>query len=543
MLTAKIESLAGYFILLSGWRRSLAAVLAGGVSALSMPPFDLVFVPFFTFAILVWLIDGVASDPASGIRARLWGGFKPGFFFGFGYFVCGMWWIGNALLVESEQFAWALPLAITVIPAVLAVFWGFASALARLFWSDDTRRLFVLAACFALAEYARGHVATGLPWNAISYAAYFTPVLMQSASVVGIYGMTAFSVLVFSAGGAIVPGASKTAYGRRVMFALALGLIGLHVGYGIWRLPTHPAPTVEGVSLRLVQPAIDQREKWKPENEQEIFNRYLSLSTTATAPDKQGLSGTTHLIWPESAFPFLLTERRDALAAISAMLPDGTSLITGAARVERAATQNASGFVFNSVYVVDGDGEIAAAADKVHLVPFGEYLPFQEFAESLGLQQLTGTKGGFEPGSSRKLISTGIGPKFLPMICYEIIFSGEIWSGNQRPGWILNLTNDAWFGRTPGPYQHLRQSIIRGVEEGLPVIRVANSGISVVSDAYGRIVKEIPLGTRGVVDSPLPAHVKRTIFAQYGGWILWITCVLFFATGLFPLRKSGTGHF
>ena len=449
-----------------------------------------------------------------------------------------MWWIGNALLVEAEEFAWAIPLAVTFVPAVLAVFWGAATALARLFWNGDARRLFMLAACFSLAEYARGHVATGLPWNAISYSAYFTPVLMQSASVVGIYGMTAFAVLVFSSAGAIVPGATKPAYGRRIMMVLAVLLVGLHVGYGVWRMPAGPSPVVDGVSLRLVQPAIDQRDKWEPGKEQEIFSRYLNLSTTATSDDKPGLSGSTHLIWPESAFPFLLTERRDALAAISAMLPDETSLITGAVRVEPAATGNASGFVFNSVYVVDSEGEIAAAADKVHLVPFGEYLPFQELAESLGLQQLARANGGFEPGSSRKLISTDIGPAFLPMICYEIIFSGELGHENERPGWILNLTNDAWFGRTPGPYQHLRQAIVRGVEEGLPVIRVANSGISVVSDAHGRVIRKISLGERGVADSPLPVRLERPIFTLYGGWIVWILSAWFFAIGLFPLRKS-----
>ena len=289
--------------------------------------------------------------------------------------------------------------------------------------------------------------------------------------------------------------------------------------------------------LRLVQPAIDQREKWLPENEGEIFNRYLSLSTSEGENGKTGLAGTTHLIWPESAFPFLLTERRDALAAISSMLPEGTSLITGAARVERATVSGRSGYVFNSVYVVSDKGEIVSATDKVHLVPFGEYLPFQAFAESLGFQQLTKQHGGFQPGNSRKLLSTGVGPKFLPLICYEVIFSGDVKKKDQSAGWILNLTNDAWFGRTPGPYQHLRQAVLRGVEEGLPVVRVANSGISSVSDPYGRIIARLELDEKGILDSPLPQQINTTLFARFGSLITLVVIAIFFSIGLFPLRK------
>ena len=233
-----------------------------------------------------------------------------------------------------------------------------------------------------------------------------------------------------------------------------------------------------------------------------------------------------------------MTERQDALGAISAMLPDNTSLVTGAIRVEPKVAGQAGEFVFNSVYSIGSNGEIEAATDKVHLVPFGEYLPFEEILEGLGLRQLAGNRGGFEPGNSRKLLNSSIGPDFLPLICYEIIFSGNIWQGNGRAGWLLNLTNDSWFGLTPGPYQHLRQAIVRGVEEGLPLVRVANSGISVVTDPYGRIVGQLQLGESGIIDSQLPIGLTTTPFASYGLWIFWIVTAIFFAIGLFPLRKS-----
>jgi len=428
--------MAGWFILLSGWQRNGVAVLAGIISALAMPPFDLVFLLFATFPILVWLMDGAASEPSSKLFSRLWDGFKPGFFFGFGYFFAGLWWIGSAFLVEAEDFLWALPIAIIAVPFALALFWGAATALARVFWS-----------------------------NPISGAAFFNPLMMQSASVTGIYGMTAFAVFVFSAAGIIVPGIDNQARSRKFVLSLTSVFIAMHVGYGIWRLQEANTDFVPEVALRLVQPNIDQRYKFDKDKEAENFKRYMDLSISEGDGEVKGLSGKTHLIWPESAFPYLLTQRRDTLATIGSMLPEGTSLITGAARAE-AATSGGDGFVFNSVYVINHQGEIVSAADKTHLVPFGEYVPFQGVASMLGLEQLANQDGGFEPGSSRKLISTGIGPKILPLICYEIIFSGALWNNKERPGWIVNLTNDAWFGNTPGPYQHLRQSVLRGVEEG-----------------------------------------------------------------------------
>ncbi len=528
--------MAGWFILLSGWHRNGVALLAGIVSALAMPPFDLVFLLFATFPILVWLMDGAASEPSSGFVSKLWDGFKPGFFFGFGYFFAGLWWIGNAFLVEAEDFLWALPIAILAVPFALALFWGSATALARIFWSGNAARLFMLAACFTLFEYLRGFVATGFPWNPISGAAYFSPIMMQSASLIGIYGMTAFAVFAFSTAGIIVPGGENQMRTRKFTAIIAGLFIVLHVGYGVWRIQEANTEFVPEVQLRLVQPNIDQRSKFNKENEAENFQVYMDLSASEGEDGKKGLSGTTHLIWPESVFPYLLTQRRNTLASIGAMLPEGTSLLTGAVRAETATT-GSSGFFFNSVYVIDHQGEIVSAADKTHLVPFGEYVPFQQVVGALGLKQLANQDGGFEPGSSRKLISTGIGPKILPLICYEIIFSGEVWNEEERPGWIINLTNDAWFGNTPGPYQHLRQSIIRGVEEGLPVVRVANSGISGVYDPYGQAVKMLGLGQSGVIDSMLPEAVEVTFFKKWNGKIHWLIFGLFFLAGVISLRK------
>ncbi|MGI9352817.1 MAG: apolipoprotein N-acyltransferase [Rhizobiaceae bacterium] len=535
-LAQRVERLEGWFVLLSGWPRNLVALLAGAISAMAMAPFDLFFLLFLTIPILIWLIDGASSEPATAFSSKLYEGFKPGFFFGFGYFLAGIWWVANALLVDADIFAWAAPLAIILIPAALGIFWGCATSIARLFWFGEFRRIFMLSACLMLFEYLRGFVATGFPWNTISYAALVNPITMQSASVLGIYGLTAFVVLIAALPVNLLNVSASLPLKRYTMGLLWILLVTLHIGYGVWRLDHKETEFAEGVSLRLVQPAIVQADKFDPTREAEIFKRYLDLSTSEN--DGKMLSEVTHLIWPESVFPFLLTERRDALSAIAAMLPDGTSLITGAARAELAGASGGENLIFNSVYVIDHEGIIVSAADKVHLVPFGEYLPFQEFLEQYGFQQLTKVQGGFEPGASRKLLSTGVGPMFLPLICYEIIFSGDIWHGGNRPGWILNLTNDAWYGYTPGPFQHERQAIIRGVEEGLPVVRAANTGISGVYTPYGEAVARLSLDEQGIIDSQLPNGLKTTLHSVYGVYIFWSVLALFFVIGVIPSRKT-----
>jgi apolipoprotein N-acyltransferase len=516
------------------------AFLAGVVSALAMPPFNLVFVLLLTFPVLLWLIDSATSEPASGVVARFNHAFKPGFFFAFGYFFAGLWWISNALLVEADAFAWALPLAIIVVPAVLALFWGVATGLSGLFWRGTISRIFLLAAMLGLAEYCRGFVATGFPWNTISYAAYLNPLSMQSASVLGIYGMVPFVVIVACLAGIIVPGATLSARSSKTYVMLCMSLVAAHIVFGFWRVSPEPSKTVADVSLRLVQPSIPQADKFSPEKHPEHLKRYLDLSTAEGADGKTGLSGTTHLFWPESVFPYLLTERKDTLASLSAMLPEGTSLITGAVRAESSSVSGGKNFVFNSAYVINDKGLIMSAADKVHLVPFGEYLPFQDMLERMGIQQLTKLEGGFEPGASRKLLSTGQGPQFLPLICYEIIFSGDIWNDQEdRPGFIANLTNDAWYGNSPGPYQHERQSVLRAVEEGLPLVRVANSGISGVYDAYGRTIYRLELGATGVIDSALPVALEPTIFSKFGGRIFIGIIGLFLFIAILPsFRRS-----
>jgi apolipoprotein N-acyltransferase len=285
---------------------------------------------------------------------------------------------------------------------------------------------------------------------------------------------------------------------------------------GWYRLATTEVTNVEGVRLRIMQPNLPQDEKFKPAAKQAVMNRYTSISSRVTGPETRGVRDITHLIWPESAFPFFLEREPDALTQIADLLPPGVVLITGAARVEESRASQPEIKVFNSIRVLGDDGAILATYDKLHLVPFGEFLPFQRFLEGLGFQQLTRVRGGFTPGPARRALAIPRLPPASPLICYEVIFPGQALPEGRRPSWLLNLTNDAWFGITPGPYQHFAQARLRTIEEGLPLVRAANNGISAVVDPLGRVIRSLPLGSDGVIDAPLPRAINPTIYARLG---------------------------
>ncbi|MEO3997607.1 apolipoprotein N-acyltransferase [Mesorhizobium sp. CAU 1732] len=490
-----MERLAGKVILLWGWRRTLVALLAGAFAALSQPPFDFFAVCFVSFPILVWVIDGAAEQPGEGVLRRILRPFPIGWWFGFGYFVAGIWWTGNALLVEAELFAWAVPFAVLGLPAVLGIFYGLAVVIARLFWSDGLARIAALAFGFGVAEWVRGIAFTGFPWNAVGQAAMPAPVLMQSVGIVGMIGMNALAVFVFA-----MPALLASPRGRRTGFALAALMAALHAGYGFWRLNTAPTDPETLINVRLVQPSIDQAEKWDSTVRDRIFRTYLDLSAR---PPADGQEQPDLIVWPETSVPFFLAERPDALTAFGELVQDGQSLFVGAVRIEGYGSQ-ANTRYYNSVVAINDSGEIVDAVDKIHLVPFGEYLPLADVLGRLGLTQIVQSVSAFSAGSERHPITTASGARVLPFICYEIIFPGIAGYGDADADLILNVTNDAWFGDTPGPYQHFRQAQIRAVEAGRPLARAANNGISGVVDAYGQVIDAFSVDAVGVLDVAVP---------------------------------------
>ncbi len=507
----KFRTLAVAIILSWGWKRAAIALVAGALSALAIAPFNAWPVLFLTFPVMVWLIDGAGAGRLRGVPAAA----MAGWWFGLGYFVPGLYWIGYAFLVDASTFAWLMPFAVLGLPAYLALFTAAGFALARLIWTADASRVIALAVSLTLSEWLRGQVLTGFPWNAFGYALSEPLALAQTASLIGLWGMTFASVAIFASPAVLIDESSPA---RRPWVAplMALALLVAMGIFGVVRLNLQPTTTVAKVKLRIMQPNLQQDVKFNYAAKPEVMQKYLTLSDRASGPQSTGVRDASILIWPESAFPFFLTREADAMAEIAELLPKGTVLITGSVRAPDLPPGTRITRAYNSIYVIDHDGSVLSVYDKLHLVPFGEYLPFQDWMERLGFAQLTKVQGGFIPGTRRRPMEVPNAPRVLPLICYEAIFPGDVATRDDRPGWIVNLTNDGWFGISTGPYQHLQQARLRAIEQGLPVVRAANTGISAVIDPLGRVVARLGLGVEGVLDSSLPAAIAPTIYARAG---------------------------
>jgi len=510
-LTDKLRAAGLAIILAWGWKRAAVALVAGALSSLAMAPFNAWPVLFLTFPVMVWLIDGAGAGRWRGVPAAA----MAGWWFGLGYFVPGLYWIGYAFLVDASTFAWLIPFAVLGLPAYLALFTAFGFAIARLIWTRDASRVLAIAASLTLSEWLRGQVLTGFPWNAFGYALSKPLALAQTASLIGLWGMTFLSVAIFASPAVLIDGSSR---GRKPWIAPAIAVVTLlAMGiFGAVRLGLHPTTMVAGVKLRIMQPNLAQDERFNYSAKAEVMQKYLTLSDRASGPQSTGVRDASILIWPESAFPFFLTHEADAMAQIASLLGKSTTLITGAVRAPDLPPGVRVTRAYNSIYVIDHEGSVLSVYDKLHLVPFGEFLPFQDWMEKLGFVQLTKVQGGFIPGTRRRAMEIPNAPRVLPLICYEAIFPGVVAARDDRPGWIVNLTNDGWFGISTGPYQHLQQARMRAIEEGLPLVRAANTGISAVIDPLGRIVARLDLGVEGVLDSGLPSAIPPTIYARHG---------------------------
>jgi apolipoprotein N-acyltransferase len=523
----KLADIAHRIVLAWGWRRWALACLAGALSALAMAPFDLWPLLALTLPVFVWLLDGAGAG-----RAGFYTAFFTGWWFGFGYFVAGLYWIGMAFLVDADEFAWLLPFAVIGLPMFLALYTGLGALLARALWSAGAARIFAFALSLAAAEWLRGHLVSGFPWNSFGYALGDISFFSQAAAYVGLWGLTLLTLAVFASPAALID--KRRRFLPMTLATLTLAALG---GLGAWRLAANGTDYVPGARLRIMQPNLTQDERFRTSAKNEIMDRYAAISDRATSPEIQGVHDVTHLFWPESAFPFFLEREADMLARVARLISPGTILVTGAARAQEPAPGEKEPRYYNSIRVIGADGAILATYDKVHLVPFGEYLPFQHFLESLGLQQLTKQRGGFSAGPKLRALDIPGLPPAAPLICYEAIFPGAVMPDGPRPAWMLNVSNDAWFGLTPGPYQHLAQARLRAVEEGLPLVRATNNGISAVIDPFGRIRKSIPLGQEGVLDSKLPMPIEPTFYARYRD-LPAIALAALFAVFAFAARRK-----
>ena len=536
----RASDLADMVTLSSGWRRRGTAFAAGAIGVLALPPFGLFPLLIVTMTISVWLIDGCVGQVQaksvfkSRLSAALEAG-KIGWWLGFGYFLAGLWWLGAAFLVEADQFAWALPLGVIGLPAALAFFTALGFAFSRFFWCNNSLRILALAAGLGASEALRSVLFTGFPWNNFGMAWGGNLVLAQSASLVGLHGLTLLAIALAAA-----PALIADRQSRRATFFVA-SLVFLSIGaFGAVRLSLNATSFDDKVRLRIMQPNLPQDDKFRADAMPEILTRYIELSSRATDQRPDGIVGVTHLFWPESPFPVVLARDAQALQRIGDLLAPRTTLITGAIRIE--APPNARPKYFNSIQVLQPGGVIVDSYDKTHLVPFGEYFPFRRIFDALGLRQFVHVPGGFEPGAARKLLRAPGLPPAAPLICYEAIFSGAVAPDGSRSAGasvLLNVTNDGWFGNTHGPYQHFAQARLRAIEEGLPLIRAANTGISAIIDPYGRVLESLPLGVAGVLDGRLPNVAPATIFSRspiLPPLMIWLSFLLMI--GLFGRERS-----
>lgn len=542
-----LRDLAEWLTGLTGWHRRLAAVLAGAISVLALAPFFISPVLWITLPALVWLLDGAVADDKARARQRwfkrpAWSAAAVGWWWGFGYFLAGLFWIGEAFLVEAGRFAVLMPFAVLLLPAGLAIFYAVATAAAARFWHTGTCRVLALALSLAAIEWVRGHVLSGFPWNVLGYALTYPLPLMQSAAVLGIYGLTLLTVLVFALPLVLWRDApmAKTkviALAIAIMPLLILGLLGQV------RLSTAASDMVPGVKIRIVQPSIPQREKWIRGNQERIFRAHLDLSKRDPSGKEDGLAGVTHVVWPEAAMPFLPLDTPEALAAIAATFPENTLLISGALRAELAPPESPLTYRFFNSLLIFGKGALLVTLyDKIDLVPFGEFLPLRRVLEAVGLRHFAFAVGSFEAGASpRPLLEIPGLPPAVPLICYEAIFPGVVGRSGKLPGVMVNVTNDGWFGNTTGPRQHLHQARVRAVEEGLPLVRAGNNGISAVFDGYGRTVARLDLNVPGSIDSPLPVALTIPLYVRFGDWIFFTVWLLGAAIlGMVVWRPSHT---
>ncbi len=495
-------------------RRFALSALSGAIAAAAFAPLYLL--PLLVPALvgMVWL-----TDTSRGPRSA----FAIGWWFGLGHFSAGLYWIGYAFLTFPDRYGWMAPFAVLGLSAGLAIFPAFVTMLLRLVPIVGVGRILLFSGLWTFFEWLRGWMFTGFPWNLIGSAWVVSDAMIQAAAVAGVYGLSLLSVAVAAMPAVLADPCEGRGMGRNMAaIVTAFVALGLVWGAGTVRLAGASGETQPGIVLRLIQPNIEQKLKWRSDlRSRHVEDQIrMSLQDSKVAP--------THVIWAETAVPFYLANEARLRRTIAGAVPPEGLLITGAPRTPSA--RGASFRVFNSLHAINRQGDIVATYDKFHLVPFGEYVPFRNI---LKFSKITEGGTGFTPGPGPRTLELPGLPPVGPLICYEVIFPGHVTDAGDRPKWLLNITNDGWYGISSGPYQHFAAARLRAVEEGLPLVRVANTGISGVIDAYGRTLSRLDLGSAGVLDSPLPVPLEgMTIYAELGNWAALMAIFAFALSGI-----------
>lgn len=493
--------------------RLLFTVALGAIAAFGLAPWG---IWPLTLVVLLGLPMLLAANSSARQAALI------GWALGIGWFGHGLIWIIEPFLVDVARYGWMAPFALLLMATGGGAFWALAFGVAHRFGQSGLTRILALILTWSLVEFGRAYLFTGFPWAALAQIWPGTDTALLLAWI-GPHGLALATLMA-----TLLPGwalCQSRGLGAKLVTAIpALILIIFSVTLGQFRPAKAPLTTK---TIRLIQPNAPQHQKWHPDFAWGFFDRQISFtrakSKTGPRPDL--------FVWPETAIPVLLGDATSTLETISNAAA-GTPVFLGIQR--RHATQ-----YFNSSILLDQQGQIAERYDKHHLVPFGEYVPFGDLAARLGIGKfITQGGSGFSAGPGPKILNIdGIG-KALPLICYEVVFPQDVGGVDGRPDYLLQITNDAWFGTNSGPYQHLAQARMRAIEQGLPMIRVANTGVSAMIDPWGRITADIPLGEAGFVDAILPAPRKPTVYTRTGDAPVMVL-LLIAAFGLFGLQSSG----
>ena len=498
-----------------GWRRAGLALIAGSAAALSMPPLDFWPLLFVAFPAVLFMLEGIEREQ----RLR---SFFLGWCFGFGYFIVALHWIGFAFLVDAEAYLWMMPFAVGGLAAAMAVYWGLASLCVTLSGRRGLPGALFFAVSLAAFEYLRGVLFTGFPWAVLGLASDGMGAVAQTASL---WGMPALTLLI-AAWAATWPFVFCRPRLHQVTALLIIATLPLCWAWGSYRLSQAVVAHVNGVTIRIVQPNISQDSKWRDENARAIFDQLLEMSARAVPDGTQA----THIIWPETAVSFLIDESEAAKVELAELLGGTKTLVTGALRRDISTTGDGEDYkVYNSILTFDGSGTVVARYDKWRLVPGGEFLPFEWLLEPLGFRKVVTVPGSFAAGPGPVSLAMPGAPDAGFGVCYEAIFPDHFVDPQKRPGWLINVTNDGWFGNSTGPHQHLAQARLRTIEQGLPMVRAANTGISAVIDPYGRTLSSLPLSAEGIIDAGLPQSLPPTFFADYGELIFFSALLLLLA--------------
>jgi apolipoprotein N-acyltransferase len=515
-------------------KHAVIALLCGVLATLTLPP-------FYLFPLLIPAFSGLVYLLLAATTLRR--AFLIGWCFGLGYFVSGLYWFAYSLLVDAERFAWMIPFAVLGLPSVLAIYYGAGAGICWKIWQrvalTPLAKILVFSAIWLLTEMARGHWFTGFPWNPIALSWSISPQMVQGVALLGSYGFSWWTVLLATLPLLAFWPQERIAPKQRILaLALSFVMIVIPYSFGALRLQQHPTEWTD-TTLKLVQPSIPQVMKMNPEQRANIVKRHVALSLDGVGDAKnrhtresgylnhQGhqdsrLHGNDRLpsnhltIWSETAFPYVMEAHSPPVEyATSRLLRQPNSyLITGGMRRQGEGWEH----ITNSMQVLAADGSITAYYDKIKLVPFGEFVPLRWL---LPIESIAQGMHDFTAGTRGQIITLPNIPPFLPLICYEAIFPELLHMSSQRVGWILNVTNDGWFGESTGPYQHFEMTKLRAVEQGLPIVRVANNGISAIIDPLGREVQRLGLNAVGVIQGKLPAALPATLYAQIGdGWIV-----------------------